>query len=99
MIQFNIHRFGKLAKWALTNDRSFYTKQALTMLTILTLLFVCTTTGFFQVDSMNEFQVHRAYQTCYSCCIPDHYHNRTLMDVLKHEGEARPADLAHAASF
>lgn len=64
MIQFNIHRFGKLAKWALTNDRSFYTKQALTMLTVLTLLFVCTTTGFFQVDSMNEFQVHRAYQTC-----------------------------------
>ena len=64
MIQFNIHRFGKLAKWALTNDRSFYTKQALTMLTILTLLFVGTTTGFFQVDSMPEFQVRRAYQTC-----------------------------------
>ena len=65
MIQFNIHRFGKLAKWALTNDRSFYTKQALTMLTVLTLLFVCTTTGFFQVGSIEEYQANRAYQTCF----------------------------------
>ena len=38
MIQFNVKRFGKLAVWSLANDRSFYTKQALTMLTVLTLL-------------------------------------------------------------
>ena len=66
MIQFNIKRFGKLAVWSLTNDRSFYTKQALTMLTVLTLLFVCVTTHFFQVRSIGAYEASdiRAYQTC-----------------------------------
>lgn len=66
MIQFNIKRFGKLAVWSLTNDRSFYVKQALTMLTVLTLLFVCVTTHFFQVRSIGAYEASdiRAYQTC-----------------------------------
>ena len=66
MIQFNIKRFGKLAMWSLTNDRSFNTKQALTMLTVLTLLFVCVTTHFFQVRSIGAYEASdiRAYQTC-----------------------------------
>ena len=66
MIQFNIKRFGKMAMWSLTNDRSFYTKQALTMLTVLTLLFVCVTTHFFQVRSIGAYEASdiRAYQTC-----------------------------------
>ena len=66
MIQFNIKRFGKLAVWSLTNDRSFYTKQALTMLTVLTLLFVCVTTHFFQTRSIGAYEASdtRAYQTC-----------------------------------
>ena len=66
MIQFNIKRFGKLAMWSLTNDRSFYTKQALTMLTVLTLLFVCVTTHFFQTRSIGAYEASdiRAYQTC-----------------------------------
>ena len=66
MIQFNIKRFGKLVRWSLTNDRSFYVKQALTMLTVLTLLFVCVTTHFFQVRSIGAYEASdtRAYQTC-----------------------------------
>lgn len=66
MIQFNIKRFGKLAVWSLTNDRSFYVKQALTMLTVLTFLFVCVTTHFFQTRSIGAYEASdiRAYQTC-----------------------------------
>ena len=64
MIQFNIKRFGKLAVWSLTNDRSFYVKQALTMLAVTMFIFVVSTTGFFQVGSMSEHGASHAYQTC-----------------------------------
>lgn len=64
MIQFSIHRFGKLAKWTLTNDKSFYTKQAMTMLAVTMFIFVVSTTGFFQVGSMSEHGASHAYQTC-----------------------------------
>ena len=64
MIQFNIKRFGKLAVWSLTNDRSFYTKQALTMLAVTMFIFVVSTTGFFQVSSIGPNGASRAYQTC-----------------------------------
>ena len=65
MIQFSIHRFGKLAKWTLTNDKSFYTKQAMTMLAVTMFIFVVSTTGFFQVSSMSEHGASQAYQTCF----------------------------------
>ena len=40
MIQFNINRFGKLARWSLTNDRKYHVKTFLQTLVIMTLLFV-----------------------------------------------------------
>lgn len=66
MIQFNIHRFGKLARWSLVNDKGFYVKQGLTMLVVMTLLFVCVSTHFFQIRSIGAYEASdtRAYQTC-----------------------------------
>ena len=46
MIQFNFNRFGKLAKWSLTNDRSFYVRGFMQALVILTLIYVGFTTNF-----------------------------------------------------
>ena len=40
MIQFSFNRFGKLARWSLTNDRKYYVRTFLQMLTVLTLIFL-----------------------------------------------------------
>ena len=40
MIQFNINRFGKLARWSLTNDRKYHVKTFFQTLVILTLVYV-----------------------------------------------------------
>ena len=40
MIQFNFNRFGKLVRWSLTNDRSYYVRTFLQMLAVLTLVFL-----------------------------------------------------------
>ena len=40
MIQFNINRFGKLARWSLTNDKKYHVKTFLQTLVIMTLLFL-----------------------------------------------------------
>ena len=40
MIQFSFNRFGKLARWSLTNDRKYYVRTFLQMLTALTLVFL-----------------------------------------------------------
>ena len=48
MIQFNFNRFGKLAKWSLTNDRSYYVRGFMQVLVILTLIFLAFTTHFFR---------------------------------------------------
>ena len=40
MIQFNFNRFGKLARWSLVNDRSYYVRTFLQMLAVLTLVFL-----------------------------------------------------------
>ena len=40
MIQFNIKRFGKLARWSLTSDRRFYVRNFLQMLVVLTLVYL-----------------------------------------------------------
>ena len=47
MIQFNIHRFGKVARWSLTNDKSFYMRTLLQMFVVLTLIFLFFTTSFY----------------------------------------------------
>ena len=40
MIQFNFNRFGKVAHWSLVNDRSYYVRTFLQMVTVLTLVFL-----------------------------------------------------------
>lgn len=40
MIQFSFNRFGKLARWSLTNDKSYYVRTFLQMLVVLTLVFL-----------------------------------------------------------
>ena len=40
MIQFSFKRFGKLARWSLTNDKSYYVKNFLQALVVLTLIFL-----------------------------------------------------------
>ena len=40
MIQFSFNRFGKLARWSLTNDRSYYVRTFLQMVAVLTLAFL-----------------------------------------------------------
>lgn len=40
MIQFNINRFGKLARWSLTNDKKYHVKTFFQTLVILVLVFL-----------------------------------------------------------
>ncbi|MBP5713207.1 MAG: hypothetical protein J6X07_00735 [Prevotella sp.] len=63
MIQFNFNRFGKLAKWSLTNDRSYYMRSFLQVLVILTLIFLGFTTQFFTFKINGE---SHAYEPCAS---------------------------------
>ena len=61
MIQFNIKRFGKLAKWTLVNDKKYLVKSFLQVFAILTFLFL------FFTWVMNRESVHsdiNAYETC-----------------------------------
>ena len=51
MIQFNLNRFGKLAKWSLRNDRSYYVKSFLQFFVITTLIFLAFTTHFLNVSN------------------------------------------------
>ena len=61
MIQFDFNRFGKLAKWSLTNDMSYYVKGFLQVLVILTLIFLAFTTHFFKFTVGGE---PKAYAPC-----------------------------------
>ena len=61
MIQFDFNRFGKLAKWSLTNDRSYYVKGFLQVLVILTLICRAFTTHFFKFTVGGE---PKAYAPC-----------------------------------
>ena len=49
MIQFNINRFGRLAKWSLTVDRGFYLRNLLNVFVIMSLFFIAFTTHFFHL--------------------------------------------------
>ena len=62
MIQFSFNRFGKLARWSLVNDRSYYVRTFLQMVTVLTLVFL-----FFTLEG-NGTTIHdeKGYTT-------DHY--------------------------
>lgn len=40
MLQFDFNRFGKLARWSLTNDKSYYVRTFLQMVTVLALAFL-----------------------------------------------------------
>ena len=50
MIQFNIHRFGKLAKWSLRNDRSYFVRTFLQVFVIQLLMFLFFTTGVVNIN-------------------------------------------------
>ena len=53
MIQFNIRRFGKLAKWTLSFDRAYYIKSFLQIFVMAALMFVAFTTRFFTLTDAN----------------------------------------------
>ena len=53
MIQFNINRFGKLARWSLTNDKKYHVKTFLQTLVIMTLLFLFLTSITIMFDKEN----------------------------------------------
>ena len=63
MIHFNIKRFGKLARWSLTNDKNYYVRTFLQVLVVLTLLFVAFSTNFFNI------RVDNTSQNYATCCI------------------------------
>ena len=49
MIQFNLNRFCKVAKWSLTVDRGFYLRNLLNVFVIMSLFFIAFTTRFFHI--------------------------------------------------
>lgn len=59
MIQFNIHRFAKLARWSLTNDKKYHVKSFLQTFVILLLVFL-----FFTVVQINVNNRHGFYLAC-----------------------------------
>jgi hypothetical protein len=50
MIQFDIHRFGKLAKWSLRNDRSYFVRTFLQVFVVQLLMFLFFTTGMVHIN-------------------------------------------------
>lgn len=61
MIQFDLNRFGRLARWSLTMDKRYYVKSTLSwtvMLTLLFLFFTCV------VNFDNHYDGLQAYQSC-----------------------------------
>ena len=58
MIQFNLNRFGKLAKWSLTNDKGYYVKSFLQVLVIATLAFIAFTTNFLKFNVNGHSEVY-----------------------------------------
>jgi len=59
MIQFNFNRFGKLARWSLTNDKRYYVKSFLQIFVVLLMIFLFLT----YVMGKNGNDQH-AYKTC-----------------------------------
>lgn len=64
MIQFNLNRFGKLAKWSLTKDRRYYVKSFLQVLVIMLLIFL------FFTEMVNTNPVpNPQYKTCFMAVV------------------------------
>ena len=61
MIQFNIQRFGKLAKWTLVNDKKYFIKSFLQVFAILTFLFLFFTYVMSRESVRSSIN---AYETC-----------------------------------
>ena len=59
MIQFNLNRFAKLARWSLTNDKKYHVKSFLQNLVVFTLLFL-----FFTSIDVKWNQQNANYQPC-----------------------------------
>lgn len=59
MIQFNIKRFSKLARWSLTNDKKYHVKSFLQMFVVLLLFFL-----FFTSILLNYNSQPANYQAC-----------------------------------
>ena len=53
MIQFSLNRFGKLARWSLTNDKKYHVKTFLQTLVIMTLLYLFFTSITVTFDKEN----------------------------------------------
>ena len=64
MIQFNFNRFGKLAKWSLTSDRSYYVRGFMQVLVILTLIYMASTTNFFRFTVITNNGSSNPYLQC-----------------------------------
>ena len=64
MIQFNFNRFRRLAKWSLTNDRSYYVRGFMQVLVILTLIFLASTTNFFRFTVITVNGSSNPYLQC-----------------------------------
>lgn len=61
MIQFNIQRFGKLARWSLVNDKKYLVKSFLQVFAILTFLFLFFTYVMSRESVRSSIN---AYETC-----------------------------------
>lgn len=59
MIQFNIHRFAKVARWSLTNDRKYLVKSFFQVLVVLMLFFM-----FFTSITVSMGNEKANYQAC-----------------------------------
>ena len=59
MIQFNLCRFGKLAKWSMLGDKRYYVKTFLQFLVVMLLTFIF----FSMVVKMNGNHVN-GYRSC-----------------------------------
>lgn len=59
MIQFSFNRFGKLARWMLTNDKKYHVKTFLQTLVIMTLVFL-----FFTSITIKNGQENENYFAC-----------------------------------
>lgn len=59
MIQFSFNRFGKLARWTLTNDKKYHVKTFLQTLVIMTLVFL-----FFTSITIKNGQENENYFAC-----------------------------------
>ena len=64
MVQFDIKRFGRMARWSLTNDKGYYLRQFLQLLALGTLAFVFFGTNEFNPTSSDGYALSGNYEVC-----------------------------------